>query len=374
MSPKQAAAPHPSLEEGTQRLLHAQGGPAQRSRGMGVGAGPPRPGRASRAAGGHAGAGAGPRALRADAGVAVRVLPGRGRHLRLRPCTGAADRHRVQLGGDAHLANFGVYAAPARSLVFDMNDFDETLPGPFEWDLKRLAASFEIASRANGFDSAESAKVVTALVLSYCSASDRDGVHGQLGRVVHPADDGRPGPPLGRRGIESGEEGLRADDTEGREKGPPPGLGQAHHPRRRGAALRQPSPAPGAGQRAGRRWSPCRAGRPDQRRCSSAIGASLPPIAAHCSSATGSWTLARKVVGVGSVGTRAWVVLLSAATTRIPCSSRSRRPRHRCWNLPGPQQVRAARSACRRGPAAHASGQRRVARLDPDRRRRRRPP
>ncbi len=58
---------------------------------------------------------------------------------------------RVQACGDAHLANFGVFAAPDRRLVFDLNDFDETLPGPWEWDLKRLAASFEVAGRENGF-------------------------------------------------------------------------------------------------------------------------------------------------------------------------------------------------------------------------------
>ena len=58
---------------------------------------------------------------------------------------------RVQACGDAHLSNFGVFAAPDRRLVFDLNDFDETLPGPWEWDLKRLAASFEIAGRENGF-------------------------------------------------------------------------------------------------------------------------------------------------------------------------------------------------------------------------------
>lgn len=58
---------------------------------------------------------------------------------------------RVQLCGDAHLANFGMFASQERSLVFDLNDFDETLPGPFEWDVKRLAASFAIAARNNGF-------------------------------------------------------------------------------------------------------------------------------------------------------------------------------------------------------------------------------
>jgi len=58
----------------------------------------------------------------------------------------------AQLCGDAHLANFGAYAAPDRRLVFSINDFDETLPGPFEWDLKRLVASFAVAGRQRGFD------------------------------------------------------------------------------------------------------------------------------------------------------------------------------------------------------------------------------
>jgi hypothetical protein len=69
----------------------------------------------------------------------------------------AADLHttptsglRTQLCGDAHLSNFGAYASPERHLVFDINDFDETLPGPFDWDVKRLAASFFIAGRDNG--------------------------------------------------------------------------------------------------------------------------------------------------------------------------------------------------------------------------------
>src|SRR4051812_29141428 len=58
----------------------------------------------------------------------------------------------VQLCGDALLSNFGVFAAPDRRLVFSLNDFDETLPGPFEWDLKRLVASFAVAGRDRGFD------------------------------------------------------------------------------------------------------------------------------------------------------------------------------------------------------------------------------
>jgi uncharacterized protein (DUF2252 family) len=59
---------------------------------------------------------------------------------------------RVQACGDAHLLNFGMFAAPDRHLVFDVNDFDETLPAPFDWDVKRLAASIAVAARDNGFD------------------------------------------------------------------------------------------------------------------------------------------------------------------------------------------------------------------------------
>ncbi len=76
----------------------------------------------------------------------------------------------VQLCGDAHLSNFGVFASPERSLVFDINDFDETLPGPFEYDVKRLAASFTIAARNNGFDKADVRSVTRASVASYRNA------------------------------------------------------------------------------------------------------------------------------------------------------------------------------------------------------------
>jgi uncharacterized protein (DUF2252 family) len=66
----------------------------------------------------------------------------------------------VQLCGDAHLVNFGGFATPERDMIFDANDFDETLPGPFEWDLKRLAASIEVAARSRGFDEALRTKLV----------------------------------------------------------------------------------------------------------------------------------------------------------------------------------------------------------------------
>ena len=79
----------------------------------------------------------------------------------------------AQLCGDAHLSNFGIFAAPDRRLVFSINDFDETLPGPFEWDVKRLAASFAVAGRDRGFDDAVRRSVVTAAVREYREAMAR---------------------------------------------------------------------------------------------------------------------------------------------------------------------------------------------------------
>ncbi len=76
----------------------------------------------------------------------------------------------VQLCGDAHLSNFGVFGSPERSLVFDINDFDETLPGPFEYDVKRLAASFTIAARHRGFAKADVRSVTRESVRSYRTA------------------------------------------------------------------------------------------------------------------------------------------------------------------------------------------------------------
>ncbi|HEX9033653.1 MAG TPA: DUF2252 domain-containing protein [Streptosporangiaceae bacterium] len=76
----------------------------------------------------------------------------------------------VQACGDAHLSNFGVYASPERALVFDLNDFDETLPGPWEWDVKRLAASLEVAGRENGYRRGQCRNIVTAAVCRYREA------------------------------------------------------------------------------------------------------------------------------------------------------------------------------------------------------------
>ena len=84
--------------------------------------------------------------------------------------TTPASGLRVQLCGDAHLSNFGAFASPERRLVFDVNDFDETLPGPFEWDVKRLAASLAVAGRDNGFGGKDRRQVVLAAVEGYRTA------------------------------------------------------------------------------------------------------------------------------------------------------------------------------------------------------------
>lgn len=74
---------------------------------------------------------------------------------------------QVQVCGDAHLSNFGIYATPERNQVFDVNDFDETLPGPWEWDIKRFAASIVVAGRSNGFPAATNRRAVLNGVQAY---------------------------------------------------------------------------------------------------------------------------------------------------------------------------------------------------------------
>jgi uncharacterized protein (DUF2252 family) len=76
----------------------------------------------------------------------------------------------VQACGDAHLSNFGIFASPERKFLFDVNDFDETLPGPWEWDVKRLAASLEVAARDNGFSRKQRRRIVTASARRYREA------------------------------------------------------------------------------------------------------------------------------------------------------------------------------------------------------------
>src|SRR5690606_40658503 len=113
------------------------------------------------------------------------LVPVRHAHMRVSPFTffrGAArvmaadlagtpvSGEQVQLAGDAHLSNFGAYASPERRLVFDANDFDETLRGPWEWDLKRLVTSFVIAAQHLGFTRSDTTRIAAPASSSYREA------------------------------------------------------------------------------------------------------------------------------------------------------------------------------------------------------------
>ncbi len=74
---------------------------------------------------------------------------------------------QVQACGDAHVTNFGQFATPERNLIFDINDFDETLPGPWEWDVKRLCASLAVVARGHGFSSSKCDRVVSTAARTY---------------------------------------------------------------------------------------------------------------------------------------------------------------------------------------------------------------
>lgn len=96
----------------------------------------------------------------------------------------------TQLCGDAHLSNFGVFGTPERRLIFDINDFDETLPGPWEWDIKRLAASFEVMGRGRGFSPDERATIVTACAREYRERMRRAAGLGTLSAWYNQLDAG----------------------------------------------------------------------------------------------------------------------------------------------------------------------------------------
>ena len=108
----------------------------------------------------------------------------------------------VQLCGDAHLSNFGVFASPERTLLFDLNDFDETLPGPFEYDVKRMAASFTIAARNNGFANADRARRDTRVSGGLSRSNGRFRRHADDGHLVRAL--------VGRSPVECGKNAARS--------------------------------------------------------------------------------------------------------------------------------------------------------------------
>ena len=154
----------------------------------------------------------------------------------------------VQLCGDAHLSNFGVFGTPERQMIFDINDFDETLPGPWEWDVKRLAASFEVLGRFRGFSPTDRRSIVTEGVRAYRERISRTARVGTLQAWYDQLEVSRllaPGLHRGAAGStaeEGGEEGT-GHRHQGPDAGQRPGLHPSGRQGRRRAPVRgRPSP------------------------------------------------------------------------------------------------------------------------------------
>ena len=304
LSPEERVARGKAARNETPRSSHGAWEP---------GAHPAGPGGAAGGAGREPGAGAGSDPVRADAGLAVHVLPRCGVDHGRRPGRHATSGLNAQLCGDAHLSNFGVFASPERQLMFDINDFDETLPGPWEWDVKRLAASFEIAGRDRGFTAAErrgSCWPPSRSTGRGCSGSPACGIstsgtptsrstqmlRAQLKAAAPPSKQQRQG--QGERG-------------QGPHPGQHAGVLQAH-PRGRRRAPDHRGPAadrPGRGPAAGRE----RHGPSVEERAAGPVRSYRRTLETDRRQLLEQFDYvhaARKVVGVGSVGTRAWIVLL----------------------------------------------------------------
>ena len=223
----------------------------------------------------------------------------------------------VQACGDAHLSNFGIFGSAERRLVFDVNDFDETLPGPWEWDVKRLAASMEVAARGNGLGGKDRREIVTATVASYRQAmrtfakmSNLDVwyAHADVDQLQAEYDS-----ELNKRQRIAFDKGIttaRRKTACGRSRSSPSVLDGDR-------GYRRPAAAGSARRLAAQGYGPA-------------------PFEAHIKNLLGTYQgtletdrrylleqyeyadMARKVVGVGSVGTRCWIVLMFGRDTSDP--------------------------------------------------------
>jgi uncharacterized protein (DUF2252 family) len=224
---------------------------------------------------------------------------------------------RAQLCGDAHMSNFGVFASPERHLVFDLNDFDETSAGPFEWDVKRLAASLEIAGRENGFKAKERRQVVLESAASYRTAMRRFAgqsnldvwyahldIDQELARVrnlLEPAGVKRTEAALAkartRDNLHAFERFTTVVDGHPRIISDPPLV----------VPVEELFPEDDAAELHAL-----------MRRVLSAYRRTLPSDRRHLLEQYRFVDMARKVVGVGSVGTRAWILLMEGHDERDP--------------------------------------------------------
>jgi uncharacterized protein (DUF2252 family) len=222
---------------------------------------------------------------------------------------------RVQACGDAHLSNFGAFAAPDRRLVFDLNDFDESLPGPWEWDVKRLAASFAIAARENGLKRKQRQGILLTAVSAYREAmrafASQTNLEVWYARLDVEAVMGEieAGDPKAVKQVRKGVDKARSKDSlralqkltevvdgELRIRSEPPLLVPGEELVKEGQ----------------RGVAAVLAGVLDSYRDSLAADRQ------HLLDGYEMRHIARKVVGVGSVGTRAWVILLTGGDDTDP--------------------------------------------------------
>jgi uncharacterized protein (DUF2252 family) len=240
----------------------------------------------------------------------------------------------AQLCGDAHLSNFGAFASPERTLLFDLNDFDETLPGPFEYDVKRMAASFAIAGRNNGFSPADAQAAALASVTAYREAmagfaqlptmdiwysrlpedelmtSVRATV-AQAGATAHGKKARKRAAKEGKRAEKTVEKAHTRDSLQALSK-----LGEVVDGRYQ-IVSQPPVVVPARDLAAAYGLSPGALGRVIRQQFR-AYRASLPDDRRQLLERFEIVDMARKVVGVGSVGTRAFIVLLQGRDEHDP--------------------------------------------------------
>ncbi len=218
---------------------------------------------------------------------------------------------RVQLCGDAHLSNFGAFGSPERRLVFDVNDFDETLPGPFEWDVKRLAASLVVAARDNGFGAKRTRRVALAATARYRSAmrefAGMPTMTVWYARLDVEETIARFKSQLKKQMVKQSE----ATAARARTRDSTQALAKLTHvvDGEREIISDPPLIVPIEDLQAGAEFGPGYAGLG-----SLVVGYAhtLPPDRQHLVGQFRLTRVARKVVGVGSVGTQAWILLLEA--------------------------------------------------------------
>jgi uncharacterized protein (DUF2252 family) len=224
---------------------------------------------------------------------------------------------RAQLCGDAHMSNFGVFASPERHLVFDVNDFDETAPGPFEWDVKRLAASLEIAGRENGYKAKQRRGVVKAAVTGYREAMRKFAEGSHLAVWYAHLD------------LDAEMESIRPLLAPNRAKGVDAALAKARTKDSSQAFEKLATVVDGQARIVSDPPLIVRVTEllPDADASDlfaqlttviSAYRESLPPDRRHLLEEYRFVDMARKVVGVGSVGTRAWILLMEGADSGDP--------------------------------------------------------